>query len=132
MSNTPSLEPCPFCGKTHSLIVGAASETWDADEHGPYPHTESYAVFCDASTDGRRGGCRGAGGYRLTKDEAIEAWNRRTPQPVVREQLSREEIDAVMRKSVGYGLSPSRDDLELVRAIERAHGIKGGQHGTDN
>lgn len=79
MSNTPSLLPCPFCGKTHSLIVGAASEAWDADEHGPYPHTESYAVFCDASTDGRRGGCGGAGGYRLTKDEAIEVWNNRTP-----------------------------------------------------
>ena len=58
-----------------------------------------------------------------------------TPQPTQAQAgavpMSREEIDAVMRKSVGYGLSPSRDDLELVRAVERHHGITGGQHGTD-
>ena len=29
-----------------------------------------------------------------------------------------------------YGLSPSRDDLELVRAIERAHGITAAQKET--
>ena len=56
-----------------------------------------------------------------------------TPQPTQAQAgavpMSREEIDAVMRKSVGYGLSPSRDDLELVRAVERHHGITGGQHG---
>jgi hypothetical protein len=34
--------------------------------------------------------------------------------------LTDEEIDAVMRKSLGYGLSPSRDDLEFARAIESA------------
>lgn len=78
-SAAPNLLPCPFCGKTHSLIIGAASEMWDTDEHGQYPHTETYAVFCDASTDGGKGGCGGAGGYRLTKDDAIEAWNRRVP-----------------------------------------------------
>jgi hypothetical protein len=44
------------------------------------------------------------------------------PQPR-RQPLTREEIDAVMRQALGYGLSPSRDDLELVRAIEAAHGI---------
>lgn len=128
MSNTPSLLPCPFCGKTHSLIVGAASEAWDADEHGPYPHTESYAVFCDASTDGRRGGCGGAGGYRLTKDEAIEVWNRRTPQPVVREPLTDAQIAEMMRDTWGCASIAPRHALEFARAVERAHGItqKGG------
>lgn len=138
MSNTPILLPCPFCGKTHSLIVGAASEAWDADEHGPYPHTESYAVFCDASTDGRRGGCGGAGGYRLTKDEAIEAWNRRTPQPVVREPLTDEQIDdliAAKHFREGYELTAS-DKVCInwyrlgLRDGERIHNItqKGGSN----
>jgi len=71
------LLPCPFCGKTHTLIVGAASEAWDADENGPYPHTETYAIFCDASTDGGKGGCGGSGGYFVTKEDAIDAWNHR-------------------------------------------------------
>lgn len=135
MSNTPSLLPCPFCGKTHSPIVGAASEVWNADEHGPYPHTEFYAVFCDASTDGRRGGCGGAGGYRLTKDEAIEVWNRRTPQPVVREPLTDEQIARIARSvleaPVTDGVAPAWElAVGVARAIERAHGItqKGGSN----
>lgn len=80
----PKLAPCPFCGKTHTLIVGAASEMWDEDQNGPFPHTETYAVFCDASTDGRKGGCGGSGGHFLTKEEAAEAWNRRSDPLVER------------------------------------------------
>ena len=44
---------------------------------------------------------------------------------VKREPLTLKEVDAVMRQALGYGLSPSRDDLELVRAIERYYGIGG-------
>lgn len=141
MSNTPSLLPCPFCGKTHSLIVGAASEAWDVDEHGPYPHTESYAVFCDASTDGRRGGCGGAGGYRLTKDEAIEVWNRRTPQPVVREPLTCEwthnEDDGFWDTGCGQSWrfddgGPKENHMNFCHSCGKPLSIKGDQHGTDN
>ena len=56
--------------------------------------------------------------YRAMLAAAPEA-----PQPAKREPLTDEEIDAVMRKALGYGLSPSRDDLDFARAIERAHGI---------
>jgi hypothetical protein len=91
-----SLQPCPFCGKTHTLIVGAASETWEADEHGPYPHTETYAVFCDASSEGRKGGCGGSGGYFATKEDAIEAWNRRNDPLVERVKELEEALRAIL------------------------------------
>ena len=42
----------------------------------------------------------------------------REPVPMTDEQL-----DAVMRKALGYGLSPSRDDLEFARAVAAHHGI---------
>ncbi len=92
----PELLPCPFCGKTHTLIVGAASEMWDEDQNGPFPHTETYAVFCDASTDGKKGGCGGSGGYFLTKEEAAEAWNRRSGQLVERVKELEELLNGVL------------------------------------
>lgn len=96
---------------------------WDADEHGQYPHTETYAVFCDASTDGRKGGCGGAGGYRLTKDDAIEAWNRRAPQPVAREPLTEEQVAVACGWAADMGCKPLPRELRIARAIEAAHGI---------
>lgn len=70
---------CPFCGKQDSLRLGSASEMWDEESEGPFPHTETYAVFCSASSDDALLGCGGSGGYFLTKAEAIAAWNRRAP-----------------------------------------------------
>ena len=121
MNNTQSLLPCPFCGCKAVASINKGESLWS---HDVVDWTRVHCTNdeCNAQTEPT---CEGY------EPSAIEVWNRRTPQPVVREPLTREEIDAVMRKSVGYGLSPSRDDLELVRAIERAHGIKGGQHGTE-
>ena len=42
---------------------------------------------------------------------------------LAQQPLTEKEIDDVMRKALGYGLSPSRDDLEFARAIEQAHRI---------
>ncbi len=54
------------------------------------------------------------------------------PQPVVREPLTDEQIhaiyDEVARRESYAGAVTRRS---IVRAIEAAHGIKGGQHGTE-
>lgn len=68
---------CPFCGMTSTLKVYAASELWDYDNNGDFPHGESYAVFCDASDEARNLGCGASSGHELTEEKAIEAWNRR-------------------------------------------------------
>ena len=46
------------------------------------------------------------------------------PQPVEREPLTHAQAKALVLK---YG----NDPLHLVLQVERHHGIKGGQHGTD-
>ena len=46
------------------------------------------------------------------------------PQPVAREPLTHAQAKALVSK---YG----NDPLHLVYQVEAAHGIKGGQHGTD-
>lgn len=79
--NKEQFAPCPFCGKSDTLTIGKASDAFaEPDECGdplPYMHTESYSVICDASKPDGPGGCGASGGYKLTEDEAIAAWNRR-------------------------------------------------------
>ena len=48
------------------------------------------------------------------------------PQPVAREPLTDERIKDLQDDGVFLGTC-----RQIVRAIEAAHGIKGGQHGTD-
>lgn len=75
----PELLPCPFCGHASARPVLAASEMW-VQEHGEgesFPHSETWAVMCDASSEGGRGGCGASGGFKPSELEASEAWNRR-------------------------------------------------------
>lgn len=72
------LKPCPFCGKTSEVRVVAASDMWDSEGNGPFPHEESYAVICDASTENDCRGCGGASGYFSSERQAILAWNTRS------------------------------------------------------
>ena len=51
---------CPHCGKSNIVL--------DEDEN-----TNMKSFVCDFNN----GGCGASGGYRETKEEAIEAWNRR-------------------------------------------------------
>ena len=100
MSNKMALDalrPCPFCGKSDTLVIGKASDAFaEPDECGdplPYMHTEAYAVTCDASKPEGPGGCGASGGYKLTEAEAVAAWNERAaiaaleaePQPAIPE-----------------------------------------------
>ena len=79
--NKEQFAKCPFCGKSETLTIGKASDAFsepdDCGDPMPYMHTESYAVTCDASKPDGPGGCGASGGYKLTEDEAIAAWNRR-------------------------------------------------------
>ena len=45
--------------------------------------------------------------------------------------LSDEQLAEMMRETWGCASIAPRHALEFARAVERAHGIKGGQHGTD-
>ena len=54
-----------------------------------------------------------------------------TPQPVVREPLTDAQIAEMMRDTWGCASIAPRHALEFARVVERAHGIKGGQHGAD-
>lgn len=76
MKKTPTLKPCPFCGKPAQLIE-------DADHHGGFfelgcPDTECPAhwTFYTDPIDER--------------DAAIAKWNTRTPTPTTPEEASDE------------------------------------------
>lgn len=62
------LKPCPFCGRNHGLLVTSIHRLDDVK-------IEQWSVYCDAS--GGKCGCGASCGYHASKEEAIEAWNRR-------------------------------------------------------
>ena len=72
-------KPCSFCGKSDTLQVISGSE-FNGDEENFYPHSDSYAVVCDASHPSGLGGCGASGGFNETKDEAIAVWNNRSTE----------------------------------------------------
>lgn len=66
------LKPCPFCG-SEKLIITNRKELEECNNFERYECIPCYTVCCDFN----QGGCGAASGYRLIKEEAIEAWNRR-------------------------------------------------------
>lgn len=62
------LKLCPFCGNKNTLNVSTAKELG-------YFGTDGFAVVC-AATDG---GCGASSAFYKTEQEAIAAWDTRTP-----------------------------------------------------
>lgn len=69
------LKPCPFCGKEASVYV--------FDATGPYDRNIKYEYQPGCETDG----CSGewGGSSYSSDDEARNAWNTRTPDPMLEE-----------------------------------------------
>lgn len=82
------LKPCPICGKSVTEITNAQMlencanfdledcpcKQFEYAEYAEYAEPCAYyAVVCDYS----KGGCGCTGGFRITSEEAAEAWNRR-------------------------------------------------------
>ena len=59
------LKPCPFCGEYGSVRL--------MTRHGKDGWRDRFYVLCEYDS----GGCGASGGWYHTKEEAIEAWNRR-------------------------------------------------------
>lgn len=120
MSNTPSLLGCPFCGGGETQIH-VNKGTWNGRCHGE-PVSVEVRHWCESEQ-----GQPSRMISRAGRDEAsaIAAWNRRTPQPVVREPLTREKVKAIMAEA-GYDREapqPRADFITGLRHGERAHGI---------
>lgn len=71
-----SMKHCPMCGRTQYLGYATVE-----DMLAPYGtgDVSSYVlkqvcVICSAT----KGGCGTSSGYALSKDDALELWNRRT------------------------------------------------------
>ena len=59
------LKPCPFCGAQCEMVEGSATEA-------VWPHGTFHRVFCTS--------CQTRQLFHKTPEEAIAAWNRRTPE----------------------------------------------------
>lgn len=74
------LLPCPFCGSTKVDLV-PYNQVHHDDECECYNGScDSWAVNCDASgtsSEGYAGGCGATAGAGMTREQAIENWNRR-------------------------------------------------------
>ena len=115
---TDALMPCPFCGCKAVASINKGESLWS---HDVVDWTRVHCTNdeCNAQTEAT---CEGY------EPSAIEVWNRRAPQPVVREPLTDEQLAEMMRDTWGCASIAPRHALEFARAIERAHGItqKGG------
>lgn len=100
MTNTPSLLPCPFCGCKAVASINKGESLWSHDVVD-WARVHCTNDECNAQT---KATCEGY------EPSAIEVWNRRTPQPAVREPLTDEQIDdliAAKHFREGYELTAS-------------------------
>ena len=79
--HTAALKPCPFCGnaKTPELVSAAELYCESQEELDSWPHSDSYAVICNASKPRGPGGCGATGGFCPSERLAMQGWNKRVP-----------------------------------------------------
>ena len=108
MSNTQSLLPCPFCGCKAVASVNKGESLWS---HDVVDWTRVHCTNddCNAQTEAT---CEGY------EPSAVEVWNLRTPQPVVREPLTYGQIEEMMRETWGCASIAPRHAMGFARAIE--------------
>ena len=113
---TDALMPCPFCGCKAVASINKDESLWS---HDVVDWTRVHCTNdeCNAQTEAT---CEGY------EPSAVEVWNRRTPQPVVREPLTPSQYNIAL--GCATDIPPSRYEA-VTRAIERAHGIP--QKGCD-
>ena len=127
MSNTPSLLPCPFCGCKAMASINKGESLWS---HDVVDWTRVHCTNdeCNAQTEAT---CEGY------EPSAIEVWNRRTPQPVVREPLTCEwthnDDDGYWDTSCGKAWrfddgGPKENNMNFCHCCGKTLRIKGGQH----
>lgn len=86
--------PCPFCGSKEVNVA------------------DDLITFY-----GECGSCGATAAYSSYRTGAVQAWNRRAPQPApVREPLTLEQIERIYQRYGG-------DMVNCTRSIERHHGI---------
>ena len=72
MKMSEKLKRCPFCGK-EVAVVSSCVEVEGCGNFESCGGAGYSCVVCDA----QNGGCGASGGYHDTREEAIDAWNRR-------------------------------------------------------
>lgn len=128
MSNTPSLLPCPFCGCKAVASINKGESLWS---HDVVDWTRVHCTNdeCNTQTEAT---CEGY------EPSAIEVWNRRTAQPVVREPLTCEwthnDDDGYWDTSCGKAWrfddgGPKENNMNFCHCCGKTLRIKGGQHG---
>ncbi len=95
-----------------------------------YSATSEYGVLDRVMGDARNAGYTGHAKDRMTELgwRIVPVYAK--PQPVAREPLTDAQIEALPLWKRFVGLWPETR-REIVRTIERHHGIKGGQHGAE-
>ena len=127
MSNTPSLLSCPFCGCKAVASINKGESLWS---HDVVDWTRVHCTNdeCNTQTEAT---CEGY------EPSAIEVWNRRTPQPVVREPLTCEwthnDDDGYWDTSCGKAWrfddgGPKENNMNFCHCCGKTLRIKGGQH----
>lgn len=115
------LKDCPFCGGNARKVKHSAGSP------GTIGYDRWHGVACAGCN-----ACVGARDRRFrTSAAAIAAWNTRTPQPTQAQAgavpLSDEQIEDLLICG-----NPTDEEKRLIRmGWDAAHGIKGGQHGTE-